>query len=73
MRTTVTVDDTLYKLAQKYCPEGADPRFIFNAALHALVHREASKRVLAFGGTLDMIQDPTPPRRSFESDQNDAS
>ena len=60
MRTTVTLDDELVKKAMRYT--GIRERaMLIEAALTALVQREAARRLAALGGS-----DPRaklPPRR----------
>lgn len=50
MRATVTLDDDLVRKAQKYT--GIKERSaLLRAALEALIHIEASRRLAAMGGT----------------------
>lgn len=50
MRTTVSLDDDLMQKAQKYT--GIEEKTaLVNAALKALVEREASRRAALLGGT----------------------
>jgi len=51
MRTTVTLDDELVKVAQEYS-EIKEKSLLVNAALKALVEREAARRAAALGGTM---------------------
>jgi len=51
MRTTVTLDDELVKDAQEYSGI-KEKSLLVNAALRALVEREASRRAAALGGTM---------------------
>jgi Arc/MetJ family transcription regulator len=51
MRTTVTLDDELLKKAQEYSGI-REKSLLVNAALKALVEREASRRAAALGGTM---------------------
>jgi Arc/MetJ family transcription regulator len=54
MRTTVTLDDELVKKAQGYT--GIEEKsLLMNAALRALVEREASRRAAALGGTMPVF------------------
>ncbi|HEX4039013.1 MAG TPA: type II toxin-antitoxin system VapB family antitoxin [Acidobacteriaceae bacterium] len=60
MRTTVTLDDELVKKAQGY--SGIEEKsLLVNAALKALVEREAAHRLIALGGTMPGIK--AAPRR----------
>jgi Arc/MetJ family transcription regulator len=51
MRTTVTLDDELVKDAQEYSGI-KEKSLLVNAALKALVEREAARRAAALGGTM---------------------
>ncbi|HEX3660254.1 MAG TPA: type II toxin-antitoxin system VapB family antitoxin [Acidobacteriaceae bacterium] len=60
MRTTVTLDDELLKDAQEY--SGIQEKSaLVNAALKALVEREAARRAAALGGTMPGFK--AAPRR----------
>lgn len=60
MRTTVTLDDELVKKAQEY--SGIEEKsLLVNAALKALVEREATQRLIALGGTMPGFK--AAPRR----------
>lgn len=62
MRTTVALDDDLVKTAQEYT--GVTERSaLLREALKALIHREASRRLAALGGTMPDLEDI--PRRKF--------
>jgi Arc/MetJ family transcription regulator len=60
MRTTVTLDDELLAKAREYTgiEEGSA---LVNAALKALVEREAAHRLIALGGTMPGLK--AAPRR----------
>ena len=60
MRTTVTLDDELLKKAQEYTGI-AEKSVLVNAALTALVQREAARRLARMGGTAPGLK--APPRR----------
>jgi len=61
MRTTVTLDDELVKTAQEY--SGLSERSaLLRAALKALIHMEASRRLAALAGTDPNLED-IPRRR----------
>jgi Arc/MetJ family transcription regulator len=51
MRTTVTLDDELLKDAEEFTGI-KEKTSLVNAALKALVEREASRRAAALGGTM---------------------
>lgn len=51
MRTTVTLDDELLKDAQEFSGI-KEKSSLVNAALKALVEREAARRAAALGGTM---------------------
>lgn len=56
MRSTVTLDDDLINTAQEYT--GIEERSaLLRAALKALIHREASRRLALLGGTMPDLQD----------------
>jgi Arc/MetJ family transcription regulator len=60
MRTTVTLDDELVAKAQKYT--GIQEKSVLvDAALKALVEREAAHRLIALGGTMPGFK--AAPRR----------
>jgi Arc/MetJ family transcription regulator len=61
MRTTVALDDDLVKTAQEYT--GIEERSaLLRAALKALIHMEASRRLALLGGTEPNLED-IPRRR----------
>ncbi len=60
MRTTVTLDDELMAKAKKYTGIEENTAVI-QAALRALVEREAARRLARLGGTAPGLQ--LPPRR----------
>lgn len=62
MRTTVNLNDELLKDAKRLT--GIDgTTTVVNAALKALVEREAARRLARMGGTMPDLQ-PIPRRRS---------
>ncbi|SFP15332.1 type II toxin-antitoxin system VapB family antitoxin [Pseudomonas borbori] len=65
MRTTVTIDDTLYQQALEMADPGMDKADIFREAIKTFVRVQAGKRLAALGGTMPEIQDV--PRRRGES------
>jgi Arc/MetJ family transcription regulator len=65
MRTTVTIDDSLYQQALEMADPGMDKADIFREAIKTFVRVQAGKRLVALGGTMPEIQDV--PRRRGES------
>jgi Arc/MetJ family transcription regulator len=65
MRTTVTIDDSLYQQALEMADPGMDKADIFREAIKTFVRVQAGKRLAALGGTVPEIQDV--PRRRGES------
>jgi Arc/MetJ family transcription regulator len=65
MRTTVTIDDSLYEKALEMSDPGMDKTDIFREAFKTYVRVQAGKRLAALGGTTPEIQDI--PRRRNES------
>lgn len=64
MRSTVTLDDDLMNTAQEYT--GIEERSaLLRAALKALIHMEASRRLALLGGTMPDLED-IPRRRVDE-------
>lgn len=61
MRATVVLDDELVRSAQEYTGI-TEIAALLHAALRALVHREASRRLAALGGTDPNLED-IPRRR----------
>lgn len=62
MRTTVNLDDDLLDKAKRYTSLDSNPAVV-NAALKALVEREAARRLARMGGTMPDLQ-PISRRRS---------
>ena len=60
MRTTLSLDDELLADAQEYTGI-KEKSALVNAALKALVQREAARRLAAMGGTMPDVV--APPRR----------
>jgi Arc/MetJ family transcription regulator len=56
MRTTVTLDDELIRTAQEYTG-ATDKTALIREALKALIHREASRRLAALGGSMPDLED----------------
>lgn len=63
MRTTVTIDDSLYEKALEMADPGMDKSEIFREAFKTFIRVQAGKRLAALGGTMPDIQD-IPRRRS---------
>jgi Arc/MetJ family transcription regulator len=65
MRATVTLDDELLRTAEEYT--GVKERSaLLREALKALIHREASRRLAALGGTMPDLKDI--PRRQLPNE-----
>jgi Arc/MetJ family transcription regulator len=56
MRTTVVLDDDLVRTAQEYTGV-TEKTALIREALKALIHREASRRLAALGGTMPDLED----------------
>jgi Arc/MetJ family transcription regulator len=56
MRTTVALDDELVRTAQEYTGV-REKSALIREALKALIHREASRRLAALGGTMPDLED----------------
>jgi Arc/MetJ family transcription regulator len=55
MRTTILLDDELLREAQEYTGL-VEPAALLHEALKALIHREASRRPAALGGTMPDLE-----------------
>ncbi|MBD1226114.1 type II toxin-antitoxin system VapB family antitoxin [Xenorhabdus griffiniae] len=64
MRTTVTIDDTLYAQALEMAEPGMDKADIFREAVKTFVRVQAAKRLAALGGSSPEMQ--MVPRRHEE-------
>lgn len=65
MRTTVTIDDALYKQALEFAEPGMDkPSDLFREAVKTYVRVQAARRLAALGGAAPEMQDI--PRRRGE-------
>ena len=62
MRTTVTIEDTLYEKALELADPKMEKSDIFREAMKTFVRVQAAKRLAALGGTMPHMQDI--PRRS---------
>jgi Arc/MetJ family transcription regulator len=56
MRTTIALDDDLVRTAQEYTGI-TEKAALVRTALRALIHREASRRLAALGGTMPDLED----------------
>lgn len=61
MRTTVTVDDSLYEQALELAAPGTDKAELFREALRTFVRVQSAKRLAALGGKAARM--PDIPRR----------
>jgi Arc/MetJ family transcription regulator len=65
MRTTVTIDDELYKEALELADPSMDKAEIFREAMKTFVRVHAARRLAALGGAMPDMQDI--PRKREES------
>ena len=56
MRTTVTIDETLYNQALELADPGTDKADIFREAIKTFVRIQAGKRLIALGGAAPDMQ-----------------
>lgn len=63
MRTTVTIDDTLYEKALEMADPGMEKADLFREAIKIFIRVQAGKRLAALGGTSPDMPD-IPRRRS---------
>lgn len=66
MRTTVTIDDTLYQEALELADPGTDKADLFRVAMQTFVRIQAAKRLAMLGGTMPEMREI--PRRRPETD-----
>lgn len=66
MRTTVTIDDTLYQKALEMADPDMDKTDIFREAMKTFVRIQAAKRLAALGGTLPEMAEITRERGKTE-------
>lgn len=66
MRTTVTLNEELLKHAQEYTGI-QEKSALVNAALKALVEREAAHRLIALGGTMPGFKAAPRRRPAYEA------
>lgn len=62
MRTTVTIDDDLYRRALEVADPGMDKSQMFREAMQVFVRVQAAKRLVALGGQAPAMK-PVPRRR----------
>lgn len=65
MRTTVTIDDELYREALELADPGMNKADLFREAMRTFVRVQAGKRLAALGGRAPDMEDV--PRRRTES------
>jgi hypothetical protein len=65
MRTTVTIDDELYKRALEVADPGMDKGDLFREAMKVFVRVQAGKRLASLGGKAPAMKD-IPRRRPAE-------
>ncbi len=61
MRTTVTIDDDLYRKALEVADPGMDKSQVFREAMQVFVRVQAAKRLAALGGSAPNMK--SVPRR----------
>jgi Arc/MetJ family transcription regulator len=61
MRTTITIDDALYKQALELIDPEMDKADVFREAMRTYVRVQAGKRLMALGGRVPEM--PDVPRR----------
>jgi Arc/MetJ family transcription regulator len=66
MRTTVTIDDSLYERALELADPDMDKADLFRVAVQTFVRVQAGKRLAALGGTVPDMSN-IPRRRSEPS------
>jgi metal-responsive CopG/Arc/MetJ family transcriptional regulator len=62
MRTTVTLDDTLYEKALELSDPGVEKSDLFREAIRTYIRVQAGKRLAALGGQAPDMED-VPRRR----------
>ena len=65
MRTTVSIDDELYRRALEVADPGMDKGDLFREAMKVFLRVQAGKRLAALGGTTPGMKD-IPRRRPAE-------
>lgn len=64
MRTTVTIEDTLYQQAMELADQSMDKSDLFREAIKTFIRVQSAKRLAALGGTVPEMQDI--PRRGTD-------
>lgn len=64
MRTTVTIEDTLYQQAIELADQSMDKSDLFREAIKTFIRVQSAKRLAALGGAVPEMQDI--PRRGTE-------
>lgn len=64
MRTTVTIDDDLYRKALEMADPSMDKADLFREAIKTFIRLQAARRLAALGGTAPEMED-IPRRREF--------
>ena len=64
MRTTVTIEDTLYQQAIELADQSMDKSDLFREAIKTFIRVQSAKRLAALGGTMPEMQDI--PRRAID-------
>jgi Arc/MetJ family transcription regulator len=65
MRTTVTIDDALYRRALEVADPGMDKADLFREAIETFVRIQAARRLAALGGAMPDM--PEIPRRDGQT------
>lgn len=68
MRTTVTIEDSLYKQALEMADPGIDKADLFREVFRTFVRVQAAKRLSALGGSAPEIES-IPRRRDLSLEQ----
>jgi Arc/MetJ family transcription regulator len=66
MRTTVTIDDTLYEQALEVADPDMDKADLFREAIKTFVRIQAAKRLAALGGTVPDMPDISRRRENAQ-------
>jgi metal-responsive CopG/Arc/MetJ family transcriptional regulator len=67
MRTTVTIDDTLYDQALALADSAMDKSDLFREAIKTFIRVQSAKRLAALGGSMPDMQDI--PRRHADHNE----
>jgi Arc/MetJ family transcription regulator len=71
VRTTITIDDALYRRALELADPAMDKADVFREAMNTFVRVQAGKRLAALGGRAPSM--PAVPRRRAEPTQKPKS